>query len=131
MKTPSFLLAALLGCALSRPAAAQVMPSGTAGTPTNGTIGTPATASPGSPVIGGTGRTDGLPTGVPAGQVPTNATTPTGISGPLYPKGVPTRNVDGGTQRADQPMGGMRGGMPATTGSQPTKTLRKGRRSGQ
>ena len=67
-----------------------------------------------------------LPSTVPPGMVPANATTPTGTSGQLYPaNGVPTRNIDGGTQRADQPVGGN----AAVTGSQPTKRLHKGRAS--
>lgn len=107
MNTLGLFAAALLGLAASLSARAQ--------TPT---VAPPA-ASTGT-ALGGTS----LPSAAPPGRVPASATTPTGISGQLYPNGeVPTRNVNGGTQRADQP----RRGRAAVTGSQPTKSLGKGR----
>ncbi|QKG52946.1 hypothetical protein [Hymenobacter sp. BRD67] len=60
---------------------------------------------------------------VPPGAVPASATTPTGTEGVLYPAGVPTRDVDAGTRRADQPIGDN----ADLTGSQPTHRLNKGR----
>jgi hypothetical protein len=63
---------------------------------------------------------------VPATGVPANATTPIGSSGQLYPaNGVPTRNVEGGTLRPDQPAIGN--GNPASIGGQPTRNLNRGR----
>ncbi len=82
-------------------------------TPATGTMGTAPVASPG---------TD-LPTAQPPGAVPANATTPMGTSGQLYPNGVPARNMNGATQRADQPVGGS----STVTGSQPTRTLNRKR----
>ncbi|MGI4735972.1 MAG: hypothetical protein ACRYG7_12425 [Janthinobacterium lividum] len=109
MKTPSLFAAVLLGLTFSLSARAQ--------TPT---VATPATSAGTTPV--GTS----LPSAPPPGMVPANATTPTGISGQLYPNGqVPTRNVNGGTQRADQPQLGR----AAVTGSQQTKSLSKDRTS--
>ena len=132
MKTSHFLGAALLGLASSFSAQAQTPAIGTPGTPV--TPGAPATSPTGAPVMGaGTvvpgqpGTSTGMGT-LPAGTVPANATTPIGSSGQLYPAGaVPTRDVEGGTQRADQPAVGR--GIPATTGGQPTRRLNRGNRS--
>lgn len=132
MKTRSLCILALLGFAFSRPALAQVVVPGTPGATTTGvptTTGAPIGGTPGTPIIGGTDRSAGLPTGVPTGTVPLNATTPIGATGtgqPIYPNGVPARNLDGGTQRADQP---RTNGRPAVSGSQPTKSLFKKRGS--
>lgn len=137
MKTTQLLGAALLGLAISFSAHAQTGATGAPVAP-----GTPI--APGSPVLGtGTvvpgqpgmnngavvpgqaGMNNGMGT-VPAGGVPANATTPIGSSGQLYPAGsVPTRNVDGGTLRSDQPVIGN--GNPATTGSQPTRSINRNR----
>ncbi|GAB3634853.1 hypothetical protein GCM10027422_04430 [Hymenobacter arcticus] len=140
MKTTQLFGAALLGLAISFSAHAQ--------TPVVGTPGAPI--APGSPIVTGSqvpntgavvpgqagmnngaivpgqaGMNNGMGT-VPAGGVPANATTPIGSSGQLYPAGgVPTRNVDGGTLRSDQPTIGN--GNPATTGGQPTRRLNKAR----
>ena len=128
MKTSSFCIAALLGFAFSRPALAQVVLPGTPGGAPDGAPSTsvPVTGGrPGTP-IGNTDRS-AVPAGVPTGTVPLNATTPVGATrsgDPIYPNGVPARNLDGGTQRADQP---RRSGTPAVPGSQPTKRLFKGR----
>ena len=73
----------------------------------------------------GTG-TVGTGTVLGTGTVPPNATTPIGTSGTtMYPNGVPTRNVDGGTLRSDQPVGGQ-----VTPGSQPTRRLNNRTRTG-
>ncbi|MDJ0364143.1 hypothetical protein QMK33_03190 [Hymenobacter sp. H14-R3] len=113
MKTSQLFGAALLGLAISFSAHAQ--------TPVRSTAGAPVAPNP-------AGMPNGLNT-VPAGAVPANATTPIGSSGGrLYPVGsVPTRNVNGGTQRADQPTIGT--GRPATIGGQPTRRINKGRAS--
>ncbi len=127
MKATQFFGAALLGLVISFSAHAQTPLMGTPGTPV--APGTPVSA--GTPVLGagavvpgqvGSPNTGSLPTGT----VPANATTPMGSSGQLYPaNGVPARNLDGGTQRADQPIIGN--GNPATTGGQPTRRLNKAR----
>lgn len=85
---------------------------------------TPA-ARPARAAAPATSAGSSLPSAVPPGMVPASATTPTSTSttGPLYPDGVPARNVENGTQRADQP----RSGNPAVTGAQPTKRLNKRR----
>lgn len=114
MRTRHLLGIALLGAvACSHPAFAQAdIPSvsstpGAAGVPT-----IPAAGIPGRP-----GRsTNTVPT-----VAPENSTRPAGITGSVYPAGLPARNVDGGTQRADQPRVGQ-----AVPGSQPTKRLHKG-----
>ena len=114
MKKYNLLSTALLAGALSRPAFAQT----TVPSPANvsNTAGLPSTPANGALGPG------------PSGAVPTNAVTPTTVAptaapGPIYPGGVPVRNVEGGTQRADQPIGGNQ----ATPGAQPTKRLHKGR----
>jgi hypothetical protein len=104
MNTRHFFGAAVLGLAISFSAHAQAPTSAA----TTGPVASPGT---------------GLPTAMPPGEVPANATTPMGTSGQLYPNGVPDRNLNGATQRADQPVGGS----PAVTGSQPTRTLNKRR----
>lgn len=114
MKPYQLLGAALLGAALSRPASAQTT------VPTPGNVSNTA-GLPGTPANGAAGPG-------PTGTAPTNAVTPTtiapaGTSEPIYPTGVPARNLDGGTQRADLPIGGNQ----ATPGSQPTKRIHKGR----
>ena len=125
MKTFRLLGAALLGLALHFSAAAQVPAQtapGAVGTP--GSLTTPATNDNGLGQPGLTGSAGSLPTGA----VPASATTPTSVSGTaLYQNGVPARNLNGATQRADQPVSGTRGGMPAVTGSQQTHSLNKRR----
>lgn len=76
-----------------------------------------------SPVLNGPPGSLSRP--IPADAVPTQATTPTaaGTNDALYPNGVPTRNVNGGTQRADQPVRRN----PPVLGGQPGKSLRKSR----
>ncbi len=114
MKHNNLLGAILLGLALSSPAFGQTtVPS--AGNVSN-TAGLPSTPANGALGPG------------PTGAVPTNAVTPTtvapaGTASPIYPGAVPTRNLDGATQRADQPIGGNQ----ATPGAQPTKRIHKGR----
>jgi hypothetical protein len=112
MKMHHLLGATLLGLTLSSPALAQTTAPGNI----SNTVGLPGTPANGALGPG------------PSGAVPTNAVTPTtvapaGTTGPIYPTGVPVRNLDGGTQRADQPIGGNQ----ATPGAQPTKRLHKGR----
>jgi hypothetical protein len=112
MKTHNLLGAALLGLVLSSTASAQTTAPGNV----SNTAGLPSTPANGALGPG------------PSGAVPTNAVTPTtvapaGTTGPIYPTGVPVRNLDGGTQRADQPIGGNQ----AVPGAQPTKRLHKGR----
>ena len=127
MKPTQLFGAALLGLATSFSAYAQTPVLGTPGAPV--APGTPVSA--GTPVLGAgavvPGQLGSLNTGsLPTGPVPASATTPMGSSGQLYPaNGVPTRNVDGGTLRADQPVIGN--GNPATTGGQPTRRLNRGR----
>lgn len=113
MKPIQLFGAALLGLALPFSALAQ--------TPAMSPAGAPVQTNP-------AGMPNGLNT-IPAGAVPDNATTPIGSSGDrLYPVGgVPNRNVNGGTQRADQPTIGN--GRPATIGGQPTRRIGKGRTS--
>jgi len=77
---------------------------------------------------GAAAQSGGIINTIPPNAVPPNATTPTDAQGAIYPNGVPARNVNGGTQRADQPRtGGVR--MPAVTGSQQPYRLHKGRPS--
>lgn len=104
MKLYTLVGFALLGLLLSRPAAAQ----------------TPAT------LRAQRAPSTGLPSAPPPGaSVPANATTPTGVvrAETLYPNGVPARNTEGGTQRADQPIRRN----PPVVGGQPSKSLRKSR----
>jgi len=129
MKTSQIFGLALLGLASSFSAHAQTpvvgagAPGATMGTGAPGTIG-----APGNVMAPGT-ATPGVGTAMPGqnttlgGTVPASATTPIGSSGAMYPNGTPTRNMDGGTQRADQPMGGN----PAVTGSQQTRSLNRNR----
>lgn len=117
MNTASFFGAALLGLAVNFSAHAQVPATGMPGAVVPS--GSPATRNagavvPGQPTLSNTGS---LPTGtVPQGAVPTGT----------YPGSLPARNLDGGTQRADQP----RGTNPAVTGSQQTRSLNR-KRTGQ
>ncbi len=107
MKLHILLGAALLGLAIGHSVQAQ--------TPAPGTRRAPST---------------GLPSAPPPGpSVPANATTPTDANGAIYanPRGVPARNVNGGTQRADQPRVGTM--PPATNGSQQSYRIHKGRPS--
>ncbi|RYY18699.1 MAG: hypothetical protein EOO36_07550 [Cytophagaceae bacterium] len=77
-----------------------------------------------------TGQPGTLTGPMPTNPVPASATTPTDADGAIYanPNGVPTRNVNGGTQRADQPRVGTMG-MPAVSGSQQPYRIHKGRPS--
>jgi hypothetical protein len=122
MKTSHFFAAALLGLATSFSAHAQTPVVGAPGA--IGTPGAPATpaAGMGTIVPGQPGTM--APGTVGTGVVSPNATTPMSTTGgTLYPNGgVPTRNVDGGTLRADQPMAN-----PAVPGSQPTRSLNRSR----
>ncbi|WP_151088997.1 hypothetical protein [Hymenobacter baengnokdamensis] len=106
MKIPSILFFTYLGLAASLSAAAQA--------PVKSTTTHRA---------GGSHFNTSLLNTVPPGAVPANATTPTGSEGALYPAGVPTRDVDAGTRRADQPIGDN----ADLTGSQPTHRLNKER----
>jgi len=114
MKTYRLLGAALLGLVLSSPAFAQAdIPSVSSVSNAAGVPSIPAATIPGRP-----GRsTSTVPT-----VAPENSTRPTGITGSTYANGLPDRNIDGGTQRADQPRNGQ-----AIPGAQPTKRLHKGR----
>lgn len=109
MRTRYFLGAVLLGVVscFSARAQAPVVSS------------TPATAAPAT--------TTTPPTNVMANPVPANATTPTSplTADPLYSGGtsLPARNLDGGTQRADQP----RAGRAAVPGSQDKRSLNRKR----
>ncbi len=62
-----------------------------------------------------------LPGNVMANPVPASATSPTSpeTANPLYTNGVPARNIDGGTQRANQ----LYGGKAAVSGSHNTRSL--------
>ncbi len=113
MKTLHSLGAALLGLALSSPAFAQAdIPSVSSVPNAAGVPNIPASTIPGRP-----GRsTSTVPT-----VTPDNSIRPTGITGSTYANGLPDRNIDGGTQRADQPRNGQ-----AIPGAQPTKRLHKG-----
>ncbi|TVT38435.1 hypothetical protein FNT36_19790 [Hymenobacter setariae] len=113
MKTHLSLGAALLGLVLSSPAFAQAdIPSVSSAPNAAGVPSIPAATIPGRP-----GRsTSTVPT-----VAPENSTRPTGITGSTYANGLPDRNIDGGTQRADQPRNGQ-----AIPGAQPTKRLHKG-----
>ena len=105
MKLHTLLGAALLGMILGHPTLAQ-------------TTAPRATRAPST----------GLPSAPPPGSsVPANATTPTDANGAIYSNGVPARNVNGGTQRADQPRVGTM--PPATSGSQQPYRIHKGRPS--
>lgn len=110
MKPHIVLGAALLGLALGRPALAQT-------TAPHATRRAPSTGLPSAPP--------------PGSSVPANATTPTDANGAIYanPNGVPARNVNGGTQRADQPRVGSMSMPPATSGSQQPYRIHKGRPS--
>ena len=114
MKTSVLCGAALLGLVLSRPAFAQAdIPSVSSAANAAGVPSIPASTIPGRP-----GRsTSTVPT-----VAPENSTRPTGITGSTYSNGLPDRNIDGGTQRADQPRNGQ-----AMPGAQPTKRLHKGK----
>lgn len=110
MKIATILTVSLLSVALGRSACAQTT------TPS-------AVAQPGSLAQPG-----GIISTIPPTAVSPNATTPTDAQGAIYPNGVPARNTNGGTQRADQPRtGGVR--MPAVTGSQQPYRIHKGRPS--
>lgn len=128
MKAKRIFAAALLGLALSFSAHAQTPVVGTPGpTTTPGVPATPAagmgTIVPGQPSATQPGTGAGA---LGTGAVSPSATTPVGTSGtPLYPSGVPARNVDGGTLRADQPVGNS-----PTPGSQPTRRLNNRSRTG-
>lgn len=115
MKAYQLLGAVLLGAvAFSRPACAQAdIPSISNVPNASGVPSIPASSIPGRP-----GRsTNTVPT-----VAPENSTRPAGITGSVYSTGLPARDMDGGTQRADQPRVGQ-----AVSGSQPTKRLHKGR----
>ena len=114
MKTHQLLAIALLSVAFSRPAFAQADVPSISSTPNaSGVPSIPASSIPGRP-----GRsTSTVPT-----VAPENGTRPAGITGSVYSTGLPARNMDGGTQSADQPRAGQ-----AVPGSQPTKRLHKGR----
>jgi hypothetical protein len=118
MKTSHFF-AALLGLATSFSAHAQTPVLGAPGA-----IGTPG--APSTPVTGAGTIVPGQPgtmapgtVGAGTGVMSPNATTPMGTTGgTLSPNGgMPTRNVDGGTLRSDQPMTN-----PAVPGSQSTRS---------
>ena len=114
MKLHHLLGAALLGVVgFSRPAFAQAdIPTVSTVPNASGVPAIPASSIPGRP-----GRsTNTVPT-----VAPENGTRPAGITGSVYSTGLPARNMDGGTQRADQPRVGQ-----AVPGSQPTKRLHKG-----
>lgn len=115
MKANHFFAAALLGLATSFSAHAQTPVVGTPGA--LGTPGAPATPMNGAGTIvpGQPGTTMPGTIGTGTGVGTPSATTPIGTTGgTLTPNGgVPTRNVDGGTLRTDQPMGN-----PAVPGSQ-------------
>jgi len=113
MKTLRLLGAALLGLVLSSPAFAQAdVPSVSSVPNAAGVPSIPAATIPGRP---------GRSTSTTPTVVPVNGTRPTGITGSTYANGLPDRNIDGGTQRADQPRPGQ-----AMPGAQPTKRLHKG-----
>ncbi|RZK58898.1 MAG: hypothetical protein EOO59_08105 [Hymenobacter sp.] len=76
---------------------------------------------PSIPAAGVPGR-PGRSTNTVPSVAPDNTTRPAGITGSLYSNGLPARNMEGGTQRADQPRSGQ-----AIPGAQPTKRLHKGR----
>lgn len=114
MKTRHLLGLALLGAVVfSRPAFAQAdIPTVSTVPNASGVPAIPAATIPGRP-----GRsTNTVPT-----VAPENGTRPAGITGSVYSTGLPARNMEGGTQRADQPRAGQ-----AMPGSQPTKRLHKG-----
>jgi hypothetical protein len=111
MKIATILTAAFLSLALGRAACAQTTTSGA------------AAQQPGSLAQPG-----GIISTIPPNAVSPNATTPTDAQGAIYSNGVPARNTNGGTQRADQPrMGDTR--MPAVNGSQQPYRIHKGRPS--
>jgi len=114
MKTYQLLGLALLGVVVGRPAFAQAdIPTISTAPNASGVPAIPASSIPGRP-----GRsTNTVPT-----VAPENGTRPAGITGSTYSTGLPERNMDGGTQRADQPRVGQ-----AVPGGQPTKRLHKGR----
>jgi len=69
-----------------------------------------------------------VPTDVMARPVPANATTPTSpeSASPLYTNEMPpARNIDAGSQRADQPVYGN--GKPAIPGSYNTRSINRKR----
>jgi len=114
MKTCHLLGVALLGLVCSRSAFAQAdIPSVSSVPNAAGVPAIPAATIPGRP---------GRSTSTVPSVAPENGTRPTGITGSTYSTGLPTRNMDGGTQRADQPRVGQ-----AVPGAQPTKRLHKGR----
>lgn len=128
MKTKQLFGAALLGLGLSFSAHAQTPVVGAPGTMS--TPGSPATGTgtgtivPGQP--GATMPGTGVGSVIGTGTVSPNATAPIGTPGTtMSPTGLPTRTVDGGTLRSDQPMG-----SPRTTGSQQTRRLNSRTRPG-
>lgn len=113
MKTRDLLGAVLLGLAFSSPALAQSdLPSISTTPNASGVPSIPAAGIPGQP---------GHSTNTVPNVAPDNTTRPAGITGSLYSNGLPTRDMNGGTQRADQPRSGQ-----AIPGAQPTKRLHKG-----
>ncbi|RYY17795.1 MAG: hypothetical protein EOO36_09210 [Cytophagaceae bacterium] len=114
MKTRNLIGTALLAVAFSSPAFAQADIPSVSSTPNAaGVPSIPAATIPGRP---------GRSTNTVPEVTPINGTRPAGITGSLYSNGLPDRNMNGGTQRADQP----RNGQPMS-GAQPTKRLHKGR----
>jgi hypothetical protein len=114
MKAYQLLGIALLSVVGSRSAFAQAdIPSISSVPNAAGVPAIPAATIPGRP---------GRSTSTVPSVAPENGTRPTGITGSTFSTGLPARNMDGGTQRADQPRVGQ-----AVPGSQPTKRLHKGR----
>ena len=101
--------AALLALALGRPAAAQ---------------------TPAVPQTGSVSNADSRHLTLPTPAVPNHPggytdkhLDPTPTPNPLYPNGVPARDLDAGNTRAAQPRSGQ-----AMPGAQPTKSIFKGRK---
>jgi len=113
-----FLFALVLGLALlSRPALAQVP---------RATVAAPAT--PAVPQTGSVSDASSRSLTLPAPSVPNHPGGYTdkhldAMPNSLYPNGVPVRNIDNGTRSNDQPRSGQ-----AMPGSQPTKSIFKGRK---
>jgi len=122
MKTVHFFAAALLGLATSFSAHAQTPVVGAPGS--MGTPGAPATPVNGAGTIvpgqPGTTATGTVGAGTLGTGVVSPTTTPMGTTGgTLSPNGMPTRNVDGGTLRTDQPM--------TAPGTQPARSTNRSR----
>ncbi|MGI4734474.1 MAG: hypothetical protein ACRYG7_04775 [Janthinobacterium lividum] len=88
----------------------------------------PRVSSPSAATVAPAPAPGQAPADIMARPVPANATNPTSpeSASPMYTNGMPpARNIDAGTQRADQPVYGN--GKPAIPGSYNTRSINRKR----